>query len=209
MSKKNKKCTKLHKIAEDEPIRIFPKKIPKIKKIQLPKFNPIISAKMIKEMKSNLDNFLNEKKSIVQAAVGDSEDYQENDNLNEYQDDRFGVIPNNYQNTIQNTFVTNTQQQPNSSNNGGFTSNTNNICQELSNFNEVFFPALDSLLKQIDVIKDPDLKNGNIQKAYEWYKHNLENFHRINTIDIITKKPYYDYSPDVNLVHFLFFFDIT
>ena len=75
------------------------------------------------------------------------------------------------------------------------------VYRAMENFNEVFFPALDSLLKQIDVIKDPDLKNGNIQKAYEWYKHNLENFHRINPIDIITKKPYYDYSPDVNLVN--------
>jgi hypothetical protein len=59
------------------------------------------------------------------------------------------------------------------------------------------YPALEELLAKVSTMKDDDTKNGNILKIYDWYRSELGKFNYLNKIDTITKKPYYDKSPDI------------
>ena len=168
--KSNKSKSKKKKSKSEEPV---PKEFTKIKTCQHFKFDPVLSLNMYNEMKNSVDKFYEEYDELLkQKGVLDEDNIEENgSNINQKEKSK-----KENENNILN------EEEP---------------TKEVIKFNNNFYPKLQSVIKQIDVIKDKDTKNGNIQKGYEWYLKQKDDFKKIHQIKCLTKKSVFDSSEDV------------
>jgi len=65
-------------------------------------------------------------------------------------------------------------------------------------FRNNFFTNFESVLTQIETIIDDETRNENINKVYNWYQEKLKEFTTLANIREITKRPAFDFSPDIS-----------
>jgi len=178
--KKGKKGKKDKIQKEEEPVKIIAKSEPKIKIIKPPKFDPLLSVQMFLEMKSDCDSYYYEK-TLMQKDEVAVDDFENNDDLD-------GLLKVDKKISLKKK-LTKVEHNDHKDHINKIINIQND---ELINFNKDFYPKLYKIIKQLEIIKDSDTKNGNIKKTYNWYKDKKNSFNSLNPIEVITKKPYYD-----------------
>ena len=90
---------------------------------------------------------------------------------------------------MKNNLVTYLEEVKDNDNNEGLS--------EYAIFKNNFYPKFETVLKQIDVVRDEEQKNEQINRVYAWYTEKINEFTNINPIRVISKKPAMDESPDI------------
>jgi hypothetical protein len=65
-------------------------------------------------------------------------------------------------------------------------------------FRTTFFNSLDSLLKQVDIMKDEDLKSQKIKIVYKWYQSKMKFHNETQSITRRTAKYEYENFPTID-----------
>jgi len=76
--------------------------------------------------------------------------------------------------------------------------NSNLNPSEKTIFRNNLFANFDSVLKQLETIIDDETRNEHINKVYNWYQEKLIEFETLTNIRVITKRPVFDFSPDIS-----------